>query len=141
MKNSLLIVSLVTFNSINSMQPGARDKVLQDRCLLQCALGALQSNQTNIVDSFEIDTPENRAATIEQFRMFLRNEAQLLANPILLCRNPQSTTPEKLHHSVNTHFKSVKINAELLEKWSRVNNNQTQISLNQLIDLISARLK
>ncbi len=114
-KNTLLVLSLVTFNSLVSMQNSdAREKVAQDRTLLQCTLGALDSNHDPLFESFQIDTPENRTAALEQFRMLLRNEARSLANPILLCKNPESDTPVKLNYTIKKHFTHAKINEDLL---------------------------
>lgn len=142
MKSILLMVTLVTFNSLVSMQNSdAREKVAQDRTLLQCTLGALDSNHDPLFESFQIDTPENRTAALEQFRMLLRNEARSLANPILLCKNPESDTPVKLNYTIKKHFTHAKINEDLLAQWSRENGNQNHISFKQLSDLVSSRLK
>lgn len=138
MKNTLIILTLIMFSSLNGMQKDAREKIVEDRVLLQCALGALS---TKIFESFAIDTPETRTSTLEKFRLLLRNEAKSLANPVLLRKNSELTTLTKLNYTIKAHFKNAKVNKEMLTEWSRENGDQNKISFNQLSDLVSSRLK
>ncbi len=141
-KKRFLVLSFFIVNSLISMQnPDSREKIVHDRVLLQCTLGALESKHDPLFESFQIDTPETRAATLEQLRMLLRNEAQSLANPTLLRKNPESDIPVKLNYTIKGHFTRAKINEALLAKWSREHGNLTHISFKQLSDLVSSRLR
>jgi hypothetical protein len=124
--------------------PEDKKKILEDRCLLVCALGTLESQYAEAV--FAIDTPEKRSVLLDHLKELWNKEAQLLGNPLLATRRGKplikcsiQVQPYRIYYKLDSHTKNARINQAMLEKWSR-ENNQTQISFKQLSDLVTSQL-